>query len=268
MRTCTIRTCLIIAVAFASPAVVALLSPPPFVASQSPRILVYDNFVSAAECATLKNGGYGSKDVELAMAAVGSRIGALTSAPHFGEQSPNVLHIRSDDPPGRLFVLHEDTNGGMHFRFATAICYFSDVPEECGGATSFPLADAADSDPVLAAACLLMDANIRHLKDAKTSMEMEAASLLRHASDDCTILRSRGVKVQPAAGRLCLFFGRDAHGEVDARSWHRGDPIVSSPDEAAHKAMAVFFKEIPQGQFDSRASFEAAVASVRSLSDQ
>ena len=78
---------------------------------------------------------------------------------------------------------------------------------------------------------------------------------------------------------LCLFFGRDARGEVDPRSWHQGNPIFAEPvpeasNAPAHavaavasKATTVFFKEVPLRDFETLACFQEAVSARRALTD-
>jgi hypothetical protein len=96
--------------------------------------------------------------------------------------------------------------------------YLNDVPADCGGATVFPLANAEARDPLLIAARRLMDDRISHTRGSAGSMGImapheEDASLLERSVAD----RQRGLRIQPQAGRLCIFF--------------RGRPTVKSiPD--------------------------------------
>ena len=86
--------------------------------------------------------------------------------------------------------------------------------------------------------------------------------------------RGRGARVHPRLGRLVLFFGRDAEGAVDPRSWHRGDPVLpppeplSSPTEVAFKGTVVLFKEVPLEEFETEVGFQAAAAARRSATDK
>merc|ERR1712238_222569 len=60
--------------------------------------------------------------------------------------------------------LHMDTNNQCLNRHVTCILYLNDVPEECGGATVFPLARTLPDDPVVAASQRLLKQQMSHTR--------------------------------------------------------------------------------------------------------
>jgi hypothetical protein len=150
--------------------------------------------------------------------------------------------------------LHMDTNGQCMFRHVTAILYLNDVPAECGGATVFPLARTLPADPALAASRRLLAERISHTRSRSCVDGLQA---------DAQLLESRGVgsdyganpdtetaiRIQPQAGRLLLFFSRDANGAEDPAAWHAGERLYdttrsSSSDSESESLRVVTEKRI------------------------
>jgi len=166
--------------------------------------------------------------------------------------------------------LHVDTNNDSTFRSVTVILYLNDVPPECGGATVFPLANAHHDDPALGAARRLLKDGLAHTRGAAGSKGVlesrEADALLLERTVGLDLGTSCGLRVQPQAGRLCIFFSRTADGEVDARSWHGGERLVRGlGEETTEKRILTLFKEVYYGElrpdtFETETSFEAYLA--------
>lgn len=169
--------------------------------------------------------------------------------------------------------LHVDTNNGSIYRSATLILYLNDIASECGGATVFPLANTKENDPTLAAAKRLLQDNVEHTRGAAGS-----TGVLPHNEEDMLLLEeiiggdgtNTVVRVQPQAGRLCIFFSRTADGEIDARSWHGGERLLldnhnNNNNEITEKNILTLFKEVYYGKehpdtYDNEGSFETYLA--------
>ncbi|KAL3903919.1 MAG: hypothetical protein SGARI_005161, partial [Bacillariaceae sp.] len=53
------------------------------------------------------------------------------------------------------------------------------------------------------------------------------------------------IKVQPKAGRLLIFFSRDASGYEDPRTWHAGERLLPQEDGSpTEKRILTLFKEV------------------------
>eukprot|EP00978_Attheya_sp_CCMP212_P042001 scaffold248791_cov44-Attheya_sp.AAC.1 len=178
--------------------------------------------------------------------------------------------------------LHVDTNNGSPFRSVTAILYLNDLPEECGAGTLFPLAGAKSNDPRLhASQRLLMDeichtrGSAYHLEDGSEDSDgnqvrtfltptQEADAVLLESVASTTTATGEGLRIQPQAGRLLLFFSRMDDGEIDPRSWHGGErliPVPSTPSSSSstlatststtpavvEKKIVTLFKEVSYG---------------------
>lgn len=225
------------------------------VLASSPPVLVWDSFATPSECASLLEGDWQSCEV---YETVASRLGTLMKAePHVHEERRRFLLTPQDNIPDHL---HVDTNNGKLATFATAILYLTTVDEGAGGHTCLPLADSSDDDPCLAAAQLLGSANIHHALGAVTEEETRAAELLAIAATDCT-KGKRGVKVRPVQGKLLLFYGRKSNGEIDHRSWHRGDALLGEYNKRTCKGICPMLKEVPLEHLASSRTFTEAVAS-------
>ena len=209
--------------------------------------------------------------------------------------------------------LHVDTNNGAIYRSCTCILYLNDVDAECGGATAFPLADTSEADPALSGSRALLEAQCTHtrspLTPTRTGIHVEgglprplelAASALEEgglvrrplemaaSSHDLEAPSSarRTLRVQPEAGKLCIFFTRTTDGKIDPSSWHGGERIrppaggpipagdvsVGSPftepaiSSATEKHIMTLFKEVayqpdrPWDAKDDSQSFECYLA--------
>jgi len=233
---------------------VAPLSPPKLLATR-PVTLVFDDFATPEECASLLtdpdryvavNADKSTDPHHATLRILAERLGQITGVPPHSHETFR-RHINGRTPPGATDQLHVDTNNGKLATFATGICYLTAVPPNAGGTTNLPLADASDDNMMLAAARELCEANVHHV-----AIEHDACHTLS-ASTEC----GGGIQVQPKLGRLLLFYGRDDSGKVDPRSWHRADPIYG--DDAV-KGIAVFLKEVPGEHFSSAESFNRAVS--------
>lgn len=151
--------------------------------------------------------------------------------------------------------LHVDNNNGFPHRYCTALAYVNDVEPERGGATVFPCArrDAGAAAP--GAAARLLGRSVFHTdtavnQDADEALFDDATDLLARGSRLClgdvaaelagsTVAelggpkiaafgpRGAGLRVQPRAGALCVFWSLDgARGDVDAASWHGGAKVL------------------------------------------
>jgi hypothetical protein len=275
--------------------------------SSEPLIFTIDDFVSEEACEALQNKNKElSDEARLRFATLvagelfagqwgandGLRFNAASSLDANNNNNDDDLlsseeggsSSSSSSPEG----LHVDTNNDSTFRSVTAILYLNDVASECGGATLFPLANAPADDPALAAAQRLLDDRIAHTRGAAGStghvlptQEADASLLERTVAD-----RSRGLRIQPQTGRLCIFFSRTADGAVDARSWHGGERLLrnnnnnnnnnnleeredrdttTSTTTTTEKRILTLFKEVCYGTvhpdtYDDDTSFEAYLA--------
>ena len=224
---------------------------PPTVLSQNPLALCFDNFASASECAELLKPSWRSSS---AFAQVTSRVGSLVGVPpHRDELLRRTTSSVSSQSP---LELHTDTNNGRLACFATAILYLTTVPPGFGGHTSLPLADADDDDVALLAARNLVSQNIHH---ASMSSPHDA-NVLEAAASACSEDEIRGVSCRPVEGRLFLFYGRDASGAVDPRSFHRGDPLDTHFNKA--KVIIPFLKELPMDDIVDEEDYKNKISAL------
>jgi hypothetical protein len=284
----------------ATPKPTILVTPPPRIRalqqlSSEPLIFTIDDFLSEEACEALQNKDDQSSEEEARLAFATLVAGELFAGQWGANDglrfnSASSLDANNNDdimseegfcsssPEG----LHVDTNNDSTFRSVTAILYLNDVPSECGGATVFPLANAKADDPAFAAAQRLLGDRIAHTRGAagstghvRPSQEADAGLLERTVGD-----MSRGLRIQPQAGRLCIFFSRTADGAVDARSWHGGERLLrnnnnnnndsnlerESDTTSTEKRILTLFKEVCYGASLLRpdtyddASFEAYLA--------
>jgi hypothetical protein len=171
--------------------------------------------------------------------------------------------------------VHVDTNNECSFRSVTVILYLNDV-QDGSGATVFPLARALETDPALAASRRLLEERIGHTRSCGAVRRAGAAR-----ADDAELLEARvsgghgandtTLRIQPKAGRLCIFFTRLDDGSIDPYSWHGGERLrqsQSSSDtskpEAAVKRILTLFKEVYYGAStapqSTETTFEAFLA--------
>lgn len=175
----------------------------------------------------LFNGQWGAKD--------NIRLAASSSSDSNNDGSARVSY-----PEG----LHVDTNNNAQFRSATCILYMNGVAPECGGATSFPLADTVEADLGLCASRTLLGEKITHTRQTMAPSSLSNSELLEGCIDDSVL------RIQPRAGRLMIFFSRTDDGEIDSRSWHGGErlrdvtqPVVATV-MATEKHIMTLFKEV------------------------
>ncbi|CAB9510246.1 expressed unknown protein [Seminavis robusta] len=218
--------------------------------SQDPLLFVIDDFIDPAACQRVQSNGEGCFSLmfpeliaDLLFQGQENELdGLLFNAANSQQHTTKPVY-----PDG----LHMDTNGQCLFRHVTCILYLNTIPEECGGATVFPLARALPNDPALLASQRLLDENISHTN----SRAVQEAGLTAEAN----LLESRigtnyaantgdqtAIKIQPKAGRLLIFFSRTATGHQDPRAWHSGERIVSSRSSAriTEKRILTLFKEV------------------------
>lgn len=191
--------------------------------------------------------------------------------------------------------LHVDTNNGSPFRSVTAILYLNDVPEECGAGTVFPLAGADSDDARLQASQRLLREEICHTRGSAYRLEdgsdggsdggsggslkltptQEADAALLE-SVESTTASGEGLRIQPQAGRLLIFFSRMDDGQIDPRSWHGGERLLPAESESGlpstssavvEKKIVTLFKEVSYGttpehppSFVGRDAFEKYLA--------
>lgn len=224
--------------------------------SSTPLVFTIDNFVDADLCAALDGAG-DTQDARLQFAlSIAGELFAGQWGPNDGlrfnqassSDANNDISSLSTCPEG----LHVDTNNDSIFRSVTAILYLNDISSECGGATIFPLANVAEADPIIAAAQRLLGEQIAHTRGAASS-----TGILPARGADAALLEERvgtldGLRIQPEAGRLCIFFSRMDNGEIDPRSWHGGErlcPELSVDGEMAiEKRILTLFKEVHYGK--------------------
>lgn len=139
--------------------------------------------------------------------------------------------------------LHLDLNNGFPRRYATALCYLNDVAPDRVGATCFPLAriKAEEDDQDLQAAQRLRASGFHHTNSAVRQDEDElifdaACDLLAAASRLClkdlscslnkqswvSGVRGRGLRIQPVARSVAVFWSMRDDASLDDRSWHGG----------------------------------------------
>jgi hypothetical protein len=230
--------------------------------SSSPLIFTVDDFIDPALCRKIDSNGKGCYDLWFPESL---------SAYLFRKQESEldclmfnaVSSLDHDDKKGQYYPdgLHLDTNNQCLERHVTAILYLNDVPEECGGATVFPLARTLPDDPVLAASKRLLAQQITHTRNldkqqgrAKVGTQEDEESL---KADACLLETRVGtnfeenpktntkIRIQPKAGKLLLFFSRLPNGEQDPRSWHAGERIHSTSDApVTEKKILTLLKEV------------------------
>jgi prolyl 4-hydroxylase len=136
--------------------------------------------------------------------------------------------------PGQEYGTHHDCDG-LGRRYATVLCYLSDVDE--GGETAFP---AASDDPnewkdlrsVDEAATRFMakrHAAAAELKWAATGEEADSAAAANTQRDEGSAEArpgGTGVVCAPRKGDAVLFYNYDASGVIDPRAVHSAMPVI------------------------------------------
>mmetsp|Transcript_68789 Transcript_68789/g.138293 ORF Transcript_68789/g.138293 Transcript_68789/m.138293 type:complete len:423 (-) Transcript_68789:17-1285(-) len=205
--------------------------------SSQPLVFTIDDFVDAAMCEALLSPD-SSTDEQAAFAAlVAGELFAGQWGVNDRQRFNNASSSDRNNDASALVSypsgLHVDTNNEATRRSVTMILYLTDVSPACGGATCFPIADAPDNDSAVLSAKALLKEGVTHTRGAVTAggtvpaFLHEAAAMLeaRHSVDDGAASGGGGLRIQPRAGRLCVFFSRTADGEVDPRSWHGGERL-------------------------------------------
>lgn len=186
-----------------------------------------------------------------------TRLGWLLGVPPHRDEIELVgtLTPPCPDGPERCHLgLHVDTNGGRHWRYATAICYLSTVRD--GGRTCFPLARTAEEEDcgppgdeeleLLEASERLLDDGVDHtdrvLVGGQWPERRRDAEALVAAGGAC-----RGVSVLAEEGSVVLFWTRRCDGSIDPFSWHGGEAVGLGESKWTLQK----FKEVP---LDARAS--------------
>jgi hypothetical protein len=238
--------------------------------STSPLLFTVDDFIDPILCERVTNDGRGcfnllfpERVADLLFNGQESELDGLLL-----NTASSADHHNADDPyPDGV---HMDTNGQVLFRHVTCILYLNTVPEDCGGATVFPLARTTDNDPALAGARLLLTENISHTRSpaiasipgaVAAAQSIEARVGGSNYYGDTTRSNKNNnnnnnpqrrkndtaLRIQPQAGRLLIFFSRDETGAEDPRAWHAGERI-RRPDNAGaivvEKRILTLFKQV------------------------
>jgi len=245
--------------------------------STSPLVFTIDNYVNEELCDILsRNGGAdgGSDEEEALLAHARLQFATMIAGELFaGQWGPNdglrfnlasSSDANNDKSPlsinGCPEGLHVDTNNDSTFRSVTVILYLNDIPSECGGATVFPLANAEDKDPAMMAATRLLSDQIAHTRGPRATLS-NGISLSKNHKADASLLeasvgmdKAPGLRVQPQAGRLCIFFSRLDNGDIDPRSWHGGERLLCPPSKKVEteKRILTLFKEVYYAGQDAR----------------
>jgi hypothetical protein len=218
--------------------------------SQSPLLFLIDDFLDPAECARVQSNGAGCFHLNFP-----EQLSDLLFQTQESEMDGllfNQVSSRDHSDSSGVFPdgLHMDTNGQCELRHVTAILYLNDVPEECGGATVFPLARTLPADLALAASRRLLAEGISHTRSRSCVGELQA---------DAQLLESRGVgsnydganpetetaiRIQPKAGRLLVFFSRKSNGEEDPAAWHAGERLYDGNKSESSESLVVTEKRI------------------------
>lgn len=222
--------------------------------SESPLIFTIDDFLDPEMCKSVQNDAAGCFNLyypetlsdELFNGQENDMDGLLFNTASSNDHPDNVPY-----PDG----LHMDTNNQCQNRHVTCILYLNDVPEECGGATVFPLARTLPTDPVLASSQRLLAQRISHTRNRKAinklGLEADAELLETRLSTNFTNNpdKDTAIQIQPKAGRLLVFFSRDNDGKEDPRAWHGGGRILCSSRKnngsaaVSEKRILTLFKE-------------------------
>lgn len=244
--------------------------------SSRPLVFTIDDFVNDEVCAALQ--GTRSHEAQHAFATL--IAGELFQGQWGTKDGLRFNDVQSSDANNDASAtasypdgLHVDTNNEALHRSVTAILYLNDVDPECGGATIFPLADAPANGPAVVAATSLLASHVTHTRGAVTAGGVVPAACVA----DAALLEQRVgesvLRVQPQAGRLCIFFSRGSDGEIDPQSWHGGERLRNAPHagtgegSTTAKHILTLFKEVHYGAdgptwdaVHSTSSFEAHLA--------
>lgn len=232
--------------------------------SESPLIFTIDEFIDPEACRRVQNDASGCFDLmypenvsdDLFNGQESEMDGLLFNL------ASSLDHAASEGPyPDGL---HMDTNNQCLNRHVTCILYLNDVPDECGGATVFPLARTLPSDSVVEASRRLLADKISHTRQKMNQQLKADAQLLEERLPQTDFLdnpdTSTAIRIQPKAGRLLVFFSRDSNGHEDPRTWHAGEKI--KPDDnnqVIEKRILTLFKEVHSDDADKVRSKECSL---------
>jgi hypothetical protein len=182
--------------------------------------------------------------------AIEERCAAATGVPAHEDESTLMMRHTPPSASGRMVdSLHLDTNNAKRHRCATVIIYLNDVPEGQGGETRFPLADAEDDSPLVAAATTAASSGFTAMRSDVDGAPREWG-WLQDASED----PSRGVHVRPRRGAACVFWTMyEDSSIVDPRTWHNGARVAAG---GGGKWIVQKFKELPAVRRKKKVGFE------------
>ena len=195
--------------------------------SSDPLIFTIDDFIDPVLCKRVQSNGAGCFNLLFP-----ERVADLVFNGQENEMDGLLFNQASSQEHDKIVGpypdgLHVDTNNECLERHVTCILYLNDVPDQCGGATVFPLARALPDDPALMAAHRLLMQQISHTRHSKSAGTANA--LLLESRVETNFANNpnsnTAIRIQPKAGRLLVFFSRQSNGKQDPRSWHAGERI-------------------------------------------
>mmetsp|Transcript_44941 Transcript_44941/g.108642 ORF Transcript_44941/g.108642 Transcript_44941/m.108642 type:complete len:456 (-) Transcript_44941:191-1558(-) len=228
--------------------------------SESPLVFTIDEFIDPQACRRVQNDASGCFDLMYPENVSDNLFDGQES-----EMDGLLFNLASsrdhaDTKEAYPDGLHMDTNNQCLNRHVTCILYLNDIPEECGGATVFPLARTLPNDTVLGASRRLLEEKISHTRQNINQQEIESnARLLESRLPKTDYLdnpqTSTAIRIQPQAGRLLIFFSRDSNGQQDPRAWHAGERILANENgQVTEKRILTLFKEVDYNGDDSNKS--------------
>ena len=220
--------------------------------SESPLIFSIDEFIDPESCRRVTNDASGCYDLLYPEQVADNLFNGQESELDglLFNKASSVDHKKDEQYPDGL---HMDTNNAVLNRHVTCILYLNDVPEECGGATVFPLARSLPNDPALEASRRLLEHQISHTRRqiSTTQLQEDAKLLESRVNTDFpdNPQTSTAIKIQPKAGRLLVFFSRDSYGKEDPRAWHAGERLAPQQIKKykivkTDKRILTLFKEV------------------------
>ena len=208
--------------------------------SEKPMVFSIDNFVDVETCQALEE-GEAHASFQQAVGQFATLVGSELFEGQWGAGDRLMYATTTTDRYAE--GLHLDTNNGQTFRTVTAILYLTDVAEDAGGATCFPLAGLDAGHAALEAADRLLAAGVMHTRGERGSSGLTGTSQVDAATLE-GLEHGEMLRVQPVAGKLCIFFSRTDDGEVDPAAWHGGEELLASVDENRVKRICTIFKEL------------------------
>jgi 2OG-Fe(II) oxygenase superfamily len=249
--------------------------------SQDPLLFTIDGFVDPAACRKIQNDGAGCfhlfypEKLSVLFNGQENEMDGLLFTATSSQEHRSTTTADKPYPHG----LHMDTNNQCLFRHVTCILYLNDIPEECGGATVFPLARCLPNDPALAASRRFLYHKLSHTRNhaAIQDLGLVADAALMESRVGTNYLQrpetDTAIRIQPKAGRLLVFFSRDAQGHEDPRAWHGGERIRpcangSDGDAAAtimEKRILTLFKEVEYDYETKKSRFQQVESTLESF---